>query len=195
MSLLEIGANVFNASAVFLAARNSVHTWWLGIIGCVLMGVMFLGDRLYANATLQVFFIATGVLGWRAWSSRTPRPIRHVSKEALAVGLVVASIVTAGHALALDRWTNAAAPLPDSAVMAFSVLGQVWLMGRRLETWWCWIIVDAIAVPLYVSRELYVTAGLYAVFFVTAWLGWLHWRRELTQRLRDGGLRAYRPPP
>ena len=77
------------------------------------------------------------------------------------------------------RLTDAAAPLPDSAVMAFSVIAQLLLMKRRLETWWFWLGVNTIAVPLFVSRGLYVTAALYAGFWLNAVISLRHWRRLL----------------
>ena len=69
--------------------------------------------------------------------------------------------------------------MPDSAVLAFSVLGQFLLMGRRVETWWCWLVVNSVAVPLFISRGLHLTAGLYALYWVNAILSLRVWRRKL----------------
>jgi nicotinamide mononucleotide transporter len=44
---LEISANAVNALSILLAARNSVHTWWTGILGCALFGAVFFLSRLY----------------------------------------------------------------------------------------------------------------------------------------------------
>ncbi|MBE0539823.1 MAG: nicotinamide mononucleotide transporter [Verrucomicrobia bacterium] len=46
---VEIAANVLNAASIVLAARNSLHTWWVGIVGCVLFGLVFFGTHLYAD--------------------------------------------------------------------------------------------------------------------------------------------------
>jgi nicotinamide mononucleotide transporter len=62
-------------------------------------------------------------------------------------------------------------------VLCFSVLGQLLLVGRRVESWWCWILVNTVAIPLYAWRGLYLTAALYAAFWVNAWISLLHWRR------------------
>ena len=40
-SSLEIFANLFYLLSVLLAARNSVHTWAVGLVGCVLFGWLF----------------------------------------------------------------------------------------------------------------------------------------------------------
>ena len=41
MTPLEIAANVVTTLSIWLAARNSRHTWSTGIVGCVLFGVQF----------------------------------------------------------------------------------------------------------------------------------------------------------
>jgi nicotinamide mononucleotide transporter len=92
-------------------------------------------------------------------------------------GFALGISVTAGYAFLLHRFTDAYAPLPDSAVLAFSVLGQLLLMGRRVESWWCWILVNTIAVPLYFARGLSLTATLYVAFWLNAIVSLRHWHR------------------
>jgi nicotinamide mononucleotide transporter len=97
----------------------------------------------------------------------------------LALLAVAGAIVTAGHSALLVRFTDAAAPLADSVVLAFSVIAQGLLMGRRIETWPCWLAVNTIAIPLFYSRGLWLTAGLYAVYWVNAVIALRVWRRKL----------------
>jgi nicotinamide mononucleotide transporter len=182
---LEIAANALNAAAILLAGRNSIHTWWTGIAGCALFGLLFLEVRLYADATLQIFFIATSLAGWWAWLRGGPRgeglPIRRAGARLMGWALAAGAAVTFGYGWLLARFTDAAWPVPDSAVLAFSVLGQLLMMARRVETWWCWLVVNAIAVPLYASRGLLVTAILYAGFWLNALVALRHWRRRLQE--------------
>ena len=178
----EIAANVLNASSILLAGCNSIHTWWTGIAGCLLFGVVFFGAKLYADVTLQAFFIVTSLIGWRAWlhgRGGEPLPVRR-ARPMVAAGLfAVGAVVAAGYGWLLHRFTDAYAPFLDSVVLAFSVLGQFLLMGRRYESWWCWLLVNTIAVPLYLSRGLQVTAVLYAAFWITAVVALVRWRRFL----------------
>ena len=60
--------------------------------------------------------------------------------------------------------------------MVGSVLGQLLMMERRVENWWAWLLVNTIAVPLYASRGLYVTAVLYAAFWINAVVSLRKWR-------------------
>lgn len=176
--MIEIAANVFNAASIFLAGRNSVHMWWTTIVGCLLFASVFFTARLYADVTLQCFFIATAGIGWWRWLrgfGGTTLPVRHSSRERVLAGGLAGIAVTLGYGWLLHRYTDAYAPYLDSVILAFSVLGQLLLIDRRVESWWCWLLVNSIAVPLYASRGLYVTAALYVAFWVNAGVSLRHW--------------------
>ncbi|MDG9782056.1 nicotinamide riboside transporter PnuC [Metapseudomonas otitidis] len=183
-STLELVADLVNLIAVLLAARNSVHTWSSGILGCVLFGWLFFESQLYADVTLQGFFIVTSALGWWAWlrgNAGTQLPVSRTAPGTLAWMAALAVVVALAYGALLYHFTDAYAPLVDSLVLTFSVLAQLLLMRRRLENWYAWLLVNTLAVPLYASRELYLTAGLYTLFWCNAWYGLYRWRRELRE--------------
>jgi len=176
----EIGANAFVALAIVLAGYNSIHTWWTGIVGCCLFAAVYFAEKLYADVTLQAFFVVTSIVGWWRWSrhGEAPElPIRRSPPLQLAALTAAAAATAAGYGWLLHRFTDAYAPYLDSVILAFSVLGQFLMMGRRLENWWCWLLVNTIAVPLYAGRGLLVTAALYAAFWVNAVVALRRWRR------------------
>lgn len=178
LTYLEYAANGFYLLAVFLAARNSIHNWSFGIVGCALFAALFYQVNLYAEVALMLFFIATNIVGWYQWGRQGG--VSAVSSVALPrlVGYGTAAlVVTAFYGLVLHNYTDAYAPFVDSAILMFSMIAQFLLMNRKLQTWWFWLIVNTLAVPLYVSRELYVTAVVYSGFWCNAWYGWYMWRK------------------
>jgi nicotinamide mononucleotide transporter len=180
MNPVEIAANFFNASSIFLAGRNSIHMWWTTIVGCLLFAEVFLTAKLYADVTLQAFFIGTAGIGWWRWlhgARGTELPVRHSSRALIGGGVAAGIGVTLGYGWLLYRYTDAYAPFLDSIILAFSVLGQLLLMERRVESWWCWLLVNTIAVPLYASRGLYVTAVLYVAFWINAVVSLRYWTK------------------
>ena len=180
MNLLEIAANIFNAAAIVLAGLNSVHTWWTSIVGCTLFAFVFYETRLYADVTLQVFFVAASVVGWWRWmkgDQGAELPVRYSAPGFLAAATAGGVVVAAGYGWLLHRFTDAYAPFLDSIILAFSVLGQLLLVGRRVENWWFWLLVNTIAVPLYAARGLHLTAALYVAFWVNAVISLRTWRR------------------
>jgi nicotinamide mononucleotide transporter len=177
---LEIGANVVTALAIFLAGRNNIHTWWTGILGCSLFAVLFFQSNLYADVALQVFFIVSSAIGWWQWlkgAHGEPLPITHAHLRTMLWILPVGAAATAGYGALLHYYTNAYAPFLDSTVLVFSVVAQFLMMQRRVDNWPFWILVNTIAVPLYASRGLYLTAFLYGCYWINAVVSWVSWRR------------------
>lgn len=175
----ELAANGVNAASILLAARNSVHTWWTGIVGCLLFAWVFYAARLYADVTLQAFFVVTSALGWWRWAQGghgAALPVRHGAPRTMLGLAALAIAVALAYGFLLHRFTDAYAPFVDSLILTFSVLGQFLLMDRRYETWWCWLMVNTVAVPLYVARGLTLTAILYAAFWVNAVVALVRWR-------------------
>jgi nicotinamide mononucleotide transporter len=63
-----------------------------------------------------------------------------------------------------------------------SVAGQILMTRRYLENWWWWIAVNAISIPLYLVKNLHLTAGLYALFLLLAIAGLVEWKKAEGQR-------------
>lgn len=183
---LELWANLTTVACIFLAGRNSIHTWWVGIVACVLFGLLFYGVQLYADVLLQVFFVCTGLIGWYNWRNVGTKttPITKINRKSLLLYVSLAVMFTLGYGSLLHVFTNAWAPWIDSAVLSFSILGQLLLMYRKVEAWPTWVAVNTISVPLYISRDLYLTAGLYAVFFIHAFWAWYNWNNEYKAQLK-----------
>jgi nicotinamide mononucleotide transporter len=182
MSALEIAANATNLLCVYLAARNKVWNWPVGLVGCVLYALMFFGVKLYADVTLQGFFILTGFIGWWNWVSgarRAQPPVTRAGIAALIYGLFGAALTAAAYGHLLHATTDASFPFIDSLILTFSVAAQFLLMGRRLETWIFWFIVNTLAVPLYAAKGLYLTSFVYLLFWFNAVHGYQVWRKQM----------------
>ena len=66
----------------------------------------------------------------------------------------------------------------DAALTTTSLVAQ-WMMTRTiLENWLLWIAADIVYVPMFIYKNLYVTAALYAMFLVLAVIGYVSWRRS-----------------
>ncbi|WP_293933109.1 nicotinamide riboside transporter PnuC [Iodobacter sp.] len=179
---LELVANISFAISVWLAARNSPHTWWVGLLGCGLFAWLFFSSQLYADVTLQLFFIVTSLLGWWQWlrgHAGSALPVRRSKPQFIALRVALALLVALAYGTLLHYFTNAYAPYIDSLVLTFSVLAQLLLVQRRIENWPCWLVVNSISIPLYLSRGLTLTAIFYLLYWCNVLYGLYCWRREL----------------
>jgi nicotinamide mononucleotide transporter len=84
--------------------------------------------------------------------------------------------------LFLKKFTDTDVPWWDAFPTAGSVIAT-WLLARKhIENWPAWLIVNAVAVALFIYKSLVLTAILYVIFWLMAVWGWRTWRAAL----RDG---------
>lgn len=180
ITFLEWSANIMTALCIFLAGRNNVFTWPIGIIATLLFGLLFFEAKLYADVTLQLFFVITGCIGWIGWKknkfdvSKIPQK---ATKQTLINFFIIAIVLALSYGWLLHNFTDAYLPYIDSLVLTFSIVGQLLLMRKKLETWLFWIFVNTLSVPLYISRDLYLTSFMYGLFFINAIFSYFYWKK------------------
>ncbi len=173
----------FGVAAVFLTVRQNVWCWPLGLVNVALSAIVFAQAKLYADAGLQVVYLALCLYGWYVWlhggKDRGPLAVSRTSGLAGAVLALGGIGFAAGLGFVLHRHTDAALPFWDASTASFSLVAQ-WMQTRKwIENWLVWIVVDAVYVGMYVVKGLFLMAGLYLAFLVLAILGLIAWRRSL----------------
>ncbi len=174
---------------VWLVVREHLWNWPIGLANNIFFFVLFLRGRLYADMSLQIVYLGLGIYGWWNWvfGGRNHSAInitRTTARECLAL-LIAIPAATWGMREVLVV-VHDAAPLWDALTTVLSLAAQYLLCRKRFENWLFWIAADVIYIPLYLSRQLPLTAVLYAVFLVMCLAGIREWSRKL----RKGALPA-----
>jgi len=182
MSFTDALGFATGAACVWLAVKQNLWNWPLGIANNLLYIVIFFHARLFADMSLQVPFAVLGAYGWYAWLRRTgAAPALVVERTPPGLWAILAALVagaTAGLAWYLNRVADSA-PFLDAITTTLS-LGAMYLMTRKfLENWWVWIGVDAISIGLYLWKQLPLTALLYALYLAMCVVGLREWKRSL----------------
>jgi nicotinamide mononucleotide transporter len=181
MSAIEIIAVLLGLANIVLIIRRSVWNFPVAIVMVSLYFAIFREAKLYSDAGLQVFFAIVNLYGWWSWhrnkSDAGDIIVRRLPRLSYAAWIAasIALIWTWGYLM--GRYTGTSVPYWDAAVAMLSVAGQILMTRRFVENWHYWIIVNLISIPLYVTKELYLTAGLYGVFLILAIAGLVEWRK------------------
>ncbi|WP_217925003.1 nicotinamide riboside transporter PnuC [Miltoncostaea oceani] len=184
-SIVESWGFVTGAGTVWLAAQNRISSWPVGIVNAAFFIVLFYEARLFADMGLQFYFIATCIGGWYLWLrggernaglvvGRAPR----MAYPVLAAAFVAAVVVIAMYLTHI----GGAAPVPDAAIAAGSVIASFMLMRRWIENWLVWIAVDVLSIGVYMWKDLHLTAFLYLIFLLICVSALRTWRVELRRR-------------
>ena len=126
------------------------------------------------------------VVGWMEWQFggksrkglqiRTLKPWKH--------GLIIMLLLIIGM---LNGWylagnTSAEWPYVDSLTTWASIATTFMVVLKILENWLYWLVIDSISIILYIDRELYLTALLFAAYLVIVIFGYMQWRRKFQQQ-------------
>ncbi|MER7276045.1 nicotinamide riboside transporter PnuC [Dactylosporangium sp. NPDC000244] len=165
---------------VYLVVRQHIANWPVGIANNLLFIVAFWHVGLFGDAWLQVVYVALGAYGWWCWSTgRLQQRVRTTTRAEwwwLAAAGVLLSVALWWY---LDRFTESTVPWPDALTTAVSLLATYGQTRRLVESWWLWISVDVVYIPLYGYKDLWLTALLYLVFLTLCVFGLRAWRAEL----------------
>jgi len=191
----EIAAVALAIAYLVLAIRQQIGCWPAAIAStAIYIGLMY-EARLYMESALQIFYIAVAVYGWRQWRRGGPGGgplVVHTWPRARHV-VAIAAILTlsAGSGYVLARHTSAALPYLDSFT-TWGAIVTTWMVARKLlENWLYWFVIDSVSLYLYVSRGLWLTAALFALYLVLIVIGYRRWRASLReQALAPAGVPA-----
>ncbi|WP_205501800.1 nicotinamide riboside transporter PnuC [Rufibacter psychrotolerans] len=184
-TVTEVVGVITGFLCVWLAAKQNIWTFPIALISVTLYIIIFYDARLYADMGLQVMFAGLNFYGWYMWlhkgRQRAERPVSRMTPRQWVWLLLFVPVFTLGLGTYLRLHTDADLAYWDAGTTAVS-LGAQWLMSRKkLENWLVWIAVDAVYVPMYLYKELYLTAVLYFLYLALAWWGYLDWKKSLPQ--------------
>ena len=182
MSGLELIAALLGVTAVWLTVKQNAWCWPIGLVMVLIYGWLFYEVKLYSGMLLQVAYAILQLYGWWQWKrpghAEDARQVSRLQRPALFTGLATGVLLSAALGTAMANWTDAALPWLDATLTGFSLVAQLWMAQKRVQCWPLWIAVDVIFVGLFIYKELYLTAALYALFTLLAVQGWRTWRAD-----------------
>ena len=186
---LEIIGTITGIVYLWLEYRASIYLWFAGIIMPAIYLFVYYDAGLYADFGINIYYLVVALYGWFAWKTGFTLSGRRKKPEELTITRTprrtwiktVAAYIIAQLSIAwlLINCTDSTVPWADSFTTALSIVGM-WMLARKyLEQWWVWCIVDAASSILYIYKELYFTAVLYAVYAIIAIFGYYKWKKMM----------------
>lgn len=179
---LQIIGIVLGLLYLWLEYKADIRLWIVGLVMPVVHGILYFKSGLYADCSMQLYYVLAGLYGlavWRRGDRRTksaePLAIGHTPLGMVPLLVVVYAAVHAAIYVILVKFTNSTVPFWDSMTTALCIVAY-WMLSRKYaEQWLVWLAVDAITVGLYIYKEIPLTAGLYALYCVLAVVGYRRW--------------------
>ncbi len=169
---------------LILAMRQSLWCWPCAFVSTALFTWLFFDVNLLMEAALNVYYLGMAVYGYWSWQKGQQGdvdalPIRTWPLRYHGIALLGILLATALSGTMLTRYTEAAWPYLDSFTTWGSVVTTYMVARKVFENWLYWLVIDSIALFLYLDRELYSTALLMMLYLVLVVLGIISWGRQL----------------
>ncbi len=188
MSYIEFFGTLLGLVSVWLATRENIHTWTTGIFNVIAYFIIYYQISLYSDMFLQLFFLATSIIGLLQWQKRKgagnvkitgfldkkylPGMIVSILAFALLLGFYMSGI----HNHFPDFFSVPASfPYADAFIAVLSIYATFLMAFKKTECWILWILVDMVSVVLYFQKGVLFISIEYMIFLLMACMGLYQW--------------------
>ena len=189
MQALEILGTIVGLAYLWLEYRASIYLWIASIIMPAIYLFVYYNAGLYADFGINIYYLVIAIYGWAAWKygfrlfgnndklKSEELPISHTPTKIWLKIATIYAILQLVIVWILIRFTDSSVPWADAFTTALSIIAM-WMLARKyIEQWWVWFVVDITSAALYIYKDLYFTAALYALYALIVFFGYRKWKQ------------------
>ncbi|KTD48832.1 Nicotinamide riboside transporter PnuC [Legionella rubrilucens] len=179
--LLDLSGTLASLLCTYYLIRLNRIAWILGLAANLINGWLYWHNGIYADTLLEVFYLVSTAYGWLKWQQSSEATSREISSlsfnQWLMVGLAFASLYFL-IVIGLKRFTSTTVADLDAFTTALSLIAQVLMCHKVLESWLLWLVTDSVYAYLYWLKQLPFHVLLMIVYTGMALTGYWIWIRQ-----------------
>jgi len=200
---IEVFGAIAGIIYVFLEIRQTIWLWPVGVITSAFYIWIFFTSKIYADMSLQVYYLCISFLGWYWWArgsglraqgeghgeevesgrkgegEKGSLVVTRLNLRTGVVLFIVFVLLFFAMWLVLTRMTDSPVPIRDSFITSLSIIAT-WMLARKIyEHWFLWIVVNLVSAILFLARGLYPTVILYIVYGIMSFVGLVEWKKSI----------------
>lgn len=188
---IELMAVISGIFSVWLAKKENVWLYPLGIVSVVLWIYLCWIGKLFGQSIINFFFLIMNIYGWYNWlrkdQNNQPNVIikRNNNNEnsLLLITIFFLSIIIYFLLLPFQEEKALLFYVFLEAIITGLNFVAMWLMAwKRLEHWILWIIGDIMCIPLYIHKDYPMGVFQFMVFIIIAYLGYKEWKLKVIRQ-------------
>lgn len=191
---LEITGALAGLVYLYFSVKQNIWLWPVGLITSAFYIVVFYSSQLYADMSLQIYYLIVSIYGWHHWLLRKDNAYHNSIKISTLlvkdwiIYLSVVIVLTIPFGFILLTIPQKLGLKPSSVPWwdAFLTAGSIvatWMIARKLlEQWLWWIVIDAISIGVFFYKGLYFTVILFVVNTLMAIIGYIRWKKDLQKQ-------------
>lgn len=170
--------------SVVLGAKGNILTFFFGFAQVGTYTYLCCVEHFYAEIAINIYYFFTMIYGVYCWRRRLKNSTLQVQTRRLSrrifplltVAIVVLSIFVGW---LLSRYTDDPQPYLDAMNTVPAIAAQILMVMAYREQWYLWLMVDVLALVMWVRAENYCMAAQYAFWCANCVYGYIQWTKSL----------------
>lgn len=177
-------SGILGICSVVLGAQGNILTFVFGFAQVVTYTYLCVVERFYAEIAINIYYFFTMIYGVYCWRKRlsdntlqvqTRRLSRNIF-PLLSMAIVLMSVLTGW---LLQRYTDDPQPYLDAFTTVPAIAAQILMVMAYREQWYLWLMVDVLALVMWLRAENYCMAAQYAFWCANCIYGYVQWTKSM----------------
>lgn len=181
---ISLVSGMLGICSVVLGAQGNILTFVFGFAQVATYTYLCCVERFYAEIAINIYYFITMIYGVYCWRNRLSNnslqvQTRRLSIKLLAWGMLLIALFSWLTGWLLERFTDDPQPYMDAFTTVPAIAAQLLMVLAYREQWYLWLVVDVLAVVMWLRAENYCMAAQYVFWCVNCIYGYIQWTRQL----------------
>lgn len=190
-SVLEFISSVTGIVGAILVAKGKISSYWWGVIATALYAWISYKYQLFGEAIMYTLvFLPMQFWGAVVWSRKLnvsgdrADVIKNYLTTKQRIWVSVGTLAAIGLYALFVAELKGSMPGLDSATAILSILATTLMMYRYAEQWYCWVLVNIVAVVMWIQATIHHEGGgaavlsMWVAFLLNSLFGVYQWRKQ-----------------
>lgn len=177
-------SGILGICSVVLGAQGNILTFVFGFAQVATYTYLCCIERFYAEIAINIYYFFTMIYGVYCWRKRLSdqslqvqtRRLSHNIFPFIGVIIVLLSVLTGW---LLQRYTDDPQPYLDAFTTIPAIAAQILMVMAYREQWYLWLMVDLLALVMWLRAENYCMAAQYAFWCANCVYGYIQWTKSM----------------
>lgn len=181
---ISLVSGMLGICSVVLGAQGNILTFVFGFAQVATYTYLCCVERFYAEIVINIYYFITMIYGVYCWRNRLSNnslqvQTRRLSIKLIAWGMLLIALFSWLTGWLLARFTDDPQPYMDAFTTVPAIAAQLLMVLAYREQWYLWLVVDVLAVVMWLRAENYCMAAQYVFWCVNCIYGYIQWTRQL----------------
>ena len=173
-------SGLLGVCSVVLGAQGNMLTFVFGFAQVATYTYLCCLEHFYAEIAMNIYYFVTMIYGVYCWYNRLSSnslqvQTRRLSSSLLLLLSIVLLLLSIFTGWLLNNYTDDPQPYMDAFTTIPAIAAQLLMILAYREQWYLWLVVDILAVIMWLRAENYCMAVQYAFWCANCIYGFKQW--------------------